>query len=66
MLYTKFVEIGPQVPEKKPFLKGFLPYRRGSHLGHVMPKLHIQDFGPRIRMIRSSTVETSAWIIEVP
>ena len=29
-----FLEISPPVPEKKIF-EGFLPYRRGGHLGHV-------------------------------
>ena len=34
MLRTKFLEIGPSVPEKN--FEGFFSiYRRGGHLGHV-------------------------------
>ena len=31
---SRFVEIGPLVPEKK-ILKGFIIYGHGGHLGHV-------------------------------
>ena len=34
MLHTKFVEIGPPVPEER-FLKVFTIYGCGGHLGHV-------------------------------
>ena len=35
MLHTKFLEIGPPVPEKKIFEGLFTIYGHGSHLGHV-------------------------------
>ena len=46
MLHTKFLEIGPPVPEKKFFLRFLTIYGHGGHLGHVTWTIYINFSSP--------------------
>ena len=50
MLHTKFLEIGPPVPEKM-FFKVFTIYGHGGHLGHVTWTIYINIYSPFLRML---------------
>ena len=51
MLHTKFLEIGPPVPEKKFFFKVFTIYGHGGHLGHVTWTIYINFSSLFLRML---------------